>query len=156
MDQARWNSAFQAMTADDGNQESQQQEAKDEQNKIKTRGEKARKSKAEIRAEGRKKVMEYKQQQNRSFPADTVSRYKSDMEQAEQMRRPPSKHKQQNHQHQRQTASHAGPISTQDYQMGLQGLDEAETLSKAGDLEGALKLYHLSLELLIMILLLVH
>ena len=48
-----------------------------------------------------------------------------------------------------QQSSRGTPLTTSDIQLGLRGLNEADQLRNKGDLSGALKLYELSLELLL-------
>jgi SpoVK/Ycf46/Vps4 family AAA+-type ATPase len=70
-------------------------------------------------------------------------RYKSDMEQAAAMRRGMEKRRQL------EPSSNSNEISEADVLLGLKGLDEADSLRERGDLQKALKVSEMSLELLI-------
>lgn len=76
----------------------------------------------------------------------TVDRYKHDVEQAHAMRRPLRQRDGGT------TMNESKEPTLDDVYLGLKGLDEAEILRDRGELESALKLYELALELLIRLL----
>lgn len=76
----------------------------------------------------------------------TVDRYKHDVEQAHAMRKNPRQ------QEGGRSGNESREPTLDDVYLGLDGLDEAETLRDRGELESALKLYELALELLIRVL----
>jgi ATP-dependent 26S proteasome regulatory subunit len=77
-----------------------------------------------------------------------ASRYPADMEQARMMKtRPSSSRADYDDGDERSPA-----LTADDVQLGLRGLDQAEEYAASGQLESALKLYNLSLELLILFL----
>ena len=75
---------------------------------------------------------------------DSVSRYAHDMAQANLMRGASSSSASR-----RSSAKQSKELTADDKRLGLQGLERAQTYRRQGDLEAALKLYELSLELLI-------
>jgi hypothetical protein len=70
-------------------------------------------------------------------------RYRSDVEQAAAMRRGMEKRRQL------ESSKNSNEISEADVLLGLRGLDEADSLRERGDLQRALKISEMSLELLI-------
>jgi spastin len=75
----------------------------------------------------------------------TSNRYAHDVEQAKLMRRGMEKRKQQ----QQQSINHGKEITETDVRLGLDGLDQADTLRRQGRTREALKISELSIELLI-------